>query len=200
MKEGDYNRQGIIENLMTAVETKFNQVGTTEDLTEIMNCARDSMVFKTGKFFENTELFTDETCPSLFGEYDSADNTVNITNAQGEKIVDRLLVAIGKVFAAPGCMTASGGDLFSSWGLFLRMLYSNQELMTKTSAQFFKYVLADFFTKGDDALTFEHARVVSIEEGAAALTKVLLDHVRKQICTSVILDGHVYFNDSSLRR
>jgi hypothetical protein len=37
--------------------------------------------------------------------------------------------------------------------------------------------------------------VCTIEESAMALTKVLLDHVRKQICTSMILDGSIYFDD-----
>ena len=79
------------------------------------------------------------------------------------------------------------------------MLYSNQELMKKTSAQLFKYVLTDFFARGDGAECLSDY-TDGLEENAMALTKVLLDHVRKQICTSVILDGPIYFNDNSLRR
>ena len=150
-------------------------------------------MLKLSSFFEDTKLWGDERCRKLFGRYDCEDNTINVSNFQGSLIVDSLLVTIGKVFVAPGCVTVSSEDLFSSWGLFLRMLYSNRELVKKTTSQFFKYVLTDFFTdienENDD-----------IEKNAMALTKVLLDHVRKQICTSVILDGHVYFNDSSLRR
>jgi hypothetical protein len=68
MKGGDAAKNEFIEVLETAVEFKFNQVGTTEDLTETMNCARDSMVFKNGNFFEDTELFTDEHCLNLLGK------------------------------------------------------------------------------------------------------------------------------------
>ena len=114
MSRDNAAKNEFIELLETAVENKFNQIGTTEDLTRLAESARESRVFKFGSFFEDTGLFGDEQCQKLFGRYDCEDNTINVSNIQGRKIVDGLLVAIGKVFAAPGCMTVSCEDLFSN--------------------------------------------------------------------------------------
>jgi hypothetical protein len=60
MNGDDAAKNQFIELLETAVENKFNKVGTTEDLTDLCNCARESRVFKFGSFFEDTELWGDE--------------------------------------------------------------------------------------------------------------------------------------------
>ena len=65
------------------------------------------MVLKIGSFFEDTELWEHKECQKMFGRYECEDNKMNVSNIQGEWIVRNLLISIGKVFAAPGCMTAA---------------------------------------------------------------------------------------------